>query len=89
MVPGLFTGGGGGSGDITRVTSQQVQVYRNPKIQLLGPTQTLSVDAPDTNNCYRYNSQVHGRPQLLQMVIFPVATWNAKIANVVDDTTPN
>lgn len=83
--------GGGGSGDITRVNITAGTGLSGTQDTTTGDhTQTLSVDASQTQ-ITAVGTIATGTWQATAIAdgyISSAATWNAKIANVVDDTTP-
>ena len=83
--------GGGGSGDITRVNITAGTGLSGTQDTTTGDhTQTLSVDASQTQ-ITAIGTIATGTWQATAIAdgyISSAATWNAKIANVVDDTTP-
>ena len=83
--------GGGGSGDITRVNITAGTGLSGTQDTTTGDhTQTLSVDASQTQ-ITAIGTITTGTWQATAIAdgyISSAATWNAKIANVVDDTTP-
>ena len=83
--------GGGGSGDITRVNITAGTGLSGTQDTTTGDhTQTLSLDASQTQ-ITAIGTITTGTWQATAIAdgyISSAATWNAKIANVVDDTTP-
>ena len=83
--------GGGGSADITRVNITAGTGLSGTQDTTTGDhTQTLSVDASQTQ-ITAIGTIATGTWQATAIAdgyISSAATWNAKIANVVDDTTP-
>ena len=83
--------GGGGSGDITRVNITAGTGLAGTQDTTTGDhTQTLSVDAsqPQITAIGTITTGTWQATAIADGYISSAATWNAKIANVVDDTTP-